>query len=197
MALDTTPGGATSNSYADTDELDTYLASRFPSTTLAAAADGVKENVMIAACRLLDASFKWTGGAVDSTQVLAWPRTGMVGRTGYAVPTDAIPQALKDAQCEFAVALYQGDRISDNPALKIIGSETTVQSIKAGSLALSFGGGTFSSLEAFDAYVRSLSPDFNYLSKIVPDAVRLLLVQSWYSTPSLKRALLFSPTGAF
>lgn len=191
MALDVTVGGASANSYADLTYLNAYLTNRYPSTPLAAAADAVKEAVLIAATRLLDASFAWTGGAVADTQALCWPRTGMIGRTGFTVPTTVNPQPLKDAQCEFACALYAGDRLSDNPDLKVIGSETTLTSLKAGSLSLSFGGGSFSSLESFDAFVRSLNSDLNYLSKLVPDAVRLLLVPSWFIQASIRRPLVF------
>jgi DnaT-like ssDNA binding protein len=195
MALDPTVGGANSDTYATVAELKTYLANRYPTTTLSAASDAVMENVLRAATRLLDASFDWTGAAVASTQALCWPRSGMTGRTGFAVPTTVNPQALKDAQCEFACGLYAGDRLSDNPALKTISSEQSVTSIKAGSLALTFAGQSFQSLEAFDAYVRSLSANMRYLSRIVPDAVRQLLIPSWYLQPSIKRPVLFSAGG--
>ncbi len=196
MPLITTPGAANADSYADVTELATYLANRYPTTALSSAdPTTVQTNVMRAACRLLDASFDWTGGAVDDVQALCWPRTGMTGRTGFGVPTSgaaSIPQALKDAQCEFACGLYAGDRLSDNPDLKIIGSESQITSLKAGSLALTFGGQTFSTYEAFDAYVRSIGPGMRYLSKVVPDAVRQLLIPSWYLAKSIKQRFLFT-----
>jgi hypothetical protein len=194
MALDTTPGAASADSYASLTELATYLANRYPSTTLAAADSTNQEGAMRAGARLLDLGFAWTGFAVDDVQALAWPRRGMVTMNGFPIPTSgatSIPVQLKDAQMEFAVALYKGDRLSDNPSLKIIGSETSVQSIKAGPLALSFGGGTFSSMESFDAFVRSMNSDLKYLSKLVPDAVRYLLVPSWFKQPSIARPLIF------
>ena len=44
----------------------------------------------------------WQGSRVSSTQPLAWPRQG-VSLYGFPVASDAIPQSLKDGQCQLAI----------------------------------------------------------------------------------------------
>jgi hypothetical protein len=194
MSLDTTVGGASANSFASVAEYKTYWGARLFNTVPLAQTDPNIEVGLKWGCLLLSACFRWTGAAVDDVQALPWPRSGMLSLTGFAIPTTVNPQQLKNAQCEWAGQLFSGDRTVDNAALKVIGSQTQLTAIKAGPVSLSFGGQTFSNIESFDAYVRSLGSDFDYLSKIVPDGVRVLLVPTWYIHASIKRKLVF---GAF
>ncbi len=145
------------------------------------------------AAQMLDALFKWTGTATDDVQALAWPRTGLLTTNSFPLDPTVIPQRLKDAQSEFAGILLSGttDRTADNPDLKAIGEQTQLTSVKAGSVALSFAGKSFSNLESFDAFIRSLNSDLNYLSKAVPDSVRMKIPPTWYIQANLKRKLIF------
>lgn len=191
MAIDTTVGSASANSYATVSEYKTYWGSRLFNTAQLAASDGVIEAALEWACRLLDATFRWKGGAVDDVQSLNWPRNGVLSPNGFAIDPTTIPRQLKDAQSEYAGVLLSGDRTADDPSLKIMGSETILSSVKAGPVALTFGGGNFSTLESFDAFVRSLGTDFAYLQKSMPDSVRLLIPPGWYTQASLKRKIIF------
>jgi hypothetical protein len=191
MALDATPGGAAANSYCSLTEANAYHASRLFVASWTAATDAVKEAALQEACRLLDSSFDWTGGAASATQALCWPRVGMVSLNKFAIPTTTIPAQLKNAQAEFARQLIDGDRTADNDAVK---NELT--SVKAGSVALSFrdteGGST---VETKDGDIRRKGPDFDYLAKWIPDAVRNLLVKSWYQQPVITQGLVFQSLG--
>jgi hypothetical protein len=190
MSLNTTPGDASADSYATLAEFVDYAGSRLPVLAwFTAADDPTREAALRAACRELDQDFVWTGSAVDSTQALCWPRSGMVNRNGFAIATSAIPKSLKDAQCEFALQLGASDRLGDNDPLKkgIIG-------LKAGSVELRFSdaqaarGTTY---DAADIDIRRKQSDLQYVQDVVPDEVRRLLVASWYEQNSVKLPIVF------
>lgn len=190
MALVPTPGAADANTYASLAEFNAYAANRLPALAwFTAATDGQKEAALQAAARELDACFAWTGSAVDAVQALTWPRSGMLTRNGFAIATTAIPTELKNAQCEMALQLGAGDRLGDNSAL-----EKGITSLKAGSVALTFSdvkSSQSSSYEAADINIRRKQSDLNYVSPVIPDEVRRLLVPSWFEQKSVKRDTIF------
>lgn len=189
MALVTTPGAANADSYADLTELTAYLASRMPVSTLATATGPQQEAAMRMAARLIDASFDWTGASVDAVQALAFPRTGMFSRNGFAIATSgaaSIAQPLKDAQCEYAAQLYAGDLLSDNAAAKL-----GITSVKAGSVAVAFKDINESTTESVDILIRRLGFDLRWAGRMVPDIVRALLVHTWFREHSIKRSVMF------
>ena len=189
MALIETPGSASANTYATLAEFNAYAANRVPSLTwFTAATDAQKEAALQAAARSLDACFTWTGTAVDDIQALTWPRSGMTTRNGFAIATTVVPVDLKNAQCEMALQLGAGDRLGDNDPLR-----KGVTSLKAGSVALTFSDvqGQQSSREAADVAIRKMQSDLNYVSNVVPDEVRRLLVPSWFAQPNISRPTIF------
>lgn len=101
MALDTTVGGASSDSYVTTGQFDTYATAMGWSVT-------ITEPALRRARLYLDRAYSWRGERVTSTQALQWPRyiSGYV--EGYPVASDAIPQAIMDAQCEMAYLIIGG-----------------------------------------------------------------------------------------
>lgn len=101
-------------------------------------------------------SRQWTGAITTDTQALAWGRTGMYDRLGRLIPSDSIPQELKDATAELAGQLGNADTTLDNDI-----SVQGITSIKAGSVALTFK-------EMIESHV-------------LPDAVTMLIVPSWLS----------------
>jgi hypothetical protein len=143
---------------------------------------------MIVAARNLDAYFTWTGAAVDDVQALSWPRSGMLTRNGFAIPTSgatSIQIDLKNAQCEWAYQLLAGASfVGDDEAAK-----AGLSSVRAGSVALSFQSFDPSSIEAIDWYIRKLQSEFQYVQ--APGEVRRLLVPSWFEQPSVKRPIIF------
>jgi hypothetical protein len=67
---------------------------------------------LIQACQLLDTGFTWNGCFTDFYQRLAMPRIGLIDEDGRWFNQDVIPQRVKDAQYEMALALCQKDRIA-------------------------------------------------------------------------------------
>ena len=153
--LVTTAGSATANAYVTLAVADQYHEDRpAVGTTWSGATDAVKNAAILFATKLMDALWDWTGNAVDGTQALTWPRSGMVDRNGYAIDTDVIPTELQCATAEYARQLIADDRAGDSDV------ETQgITSLKAGSIAL-----TFKDL---------------VIAKVVPDAVYHLIPRSW------------------
>lgn len=188
MAIITTAGSATANSYASVAELDAYAENRLPvAAAFATASDELKEAALIAAARGIDANIDWTGVAtVPETQAMTWPRAGMLNRNKYAIANTVIPVDLKNAQCEFAYQLIAGaDKVSDDDA-----AAKGVASLKAGSVAIGFQTVNTATEESVDMILRRLGNEFAYLTA-VPGEVRRLLVSSWFNQPSIKRPILF------
>jgi len=105
MALDTTIGGASSDSYATLAEYQAYLAAIGLSPT---GVDATDEQNLRRARQYLDRSYSWLGYKVNSTQRLSWPRTIGEYIDGYPVQPTEIPQPIKDAQCEMAYLIQGG-----------------------------------------------------------------------------------------
>lgn len=196
--LNTNPGDPAANSYASLDEFSAYANSRYPVIAwyfAASTTDDLRSGALIAACRELDSCFEWTGRAVDDVQALVWPRAAMLNRNGIPIPTSgatSIPNDLKNAQCEFALQLLAADRLSDNIPL-----HKGITSLRAGSVALSFSDvvGRHQDPEAADVTVRKAQSDLNYVSDVVPDEVRRLLVQSWFQQNLVSLPLIFDAIG--
>src|SRR5262245_1477883 len=124
--LDTTVGGASANSYVALLDAENYLDARLNAGAWTGATSDDKTRALLMAARRLEVE-NWLGNRVKSTQRLAWPRLdvakvdpiGMGYGAGYgyqwwAYPSteyyksDEIPQQVKDAQCELALAYLEG-----------------------------------------------------------------------------------------
>lgn len=181
--LDATVGGANSNAYCTVIEAQWYFDTRLPLSGWDDADD--QSVLLIMATRLLDAlarPFKtlvpaqggvpayyrvrrqWTGAPATTTQRLAWPRTGMYDRNGNAIPSNVIPEDLKEAVSEFAGQLGLGDRSLDNDVVT-----QGVTSVRAGSVSVTF--------------------KENIVPQVIPDAVYALLPQSWLTDELYEPAL--------
>lgn len=80
--------------------------------------DAMRESALRYAVRWLDSSYSWPGGRLTTTQSLEWPRAWAFARGGsytgvvvgqnpgvlYGEELVGVPQLVKDAQCEFALA---------------------------------------------------------------------------------------------
>ncbi|WP_306150736.1 DnaT-like ssDNA-binding protein [Roseovarius sp. MMSF_3281] len=70
--------------------------------------DPLIEQAIVRATDFMSNSWAWDGfkrkgrGNADGEQALAFPRTDLVDRDGYAVPYDSVPQEIKDATIEVA-----------------------------------------------------------------------------------------------
>lgn len=127
MAVDiiATIGGATANSYATLAEADAYFSLRPNSTAWTVIVDDdERAKLLLWAMRSLD-GLGWIGIRVNSTQSLDWPRrairpaernapfnygaytptgNGLYDLRGQFHATTTIPQGVKAAQCEIALA---------------------------------------------------------------------------------------------
>lgn len=168
-----TSGAVNANSYCTLAEAQAYFDARLPLSGWDNAAD---QNVLLLmATRLMErfansarmlvpasggvpayyrTARHWTGAPATTTQKLSWPRTGMYTNTGVLIPSDVIPDELKQAEAEFGGQLGLSDRTLDNDVI-IQG----LTSVRAGSVALTFKDQIF--------------------KQTIPDAVLDLLLPGW------------------
>src|SRR6478609_1155881 len=194
VTLISTPGATDANTFASLAYFKTYIATRLPAVPWAVAAlsvgsagDDVLSNALIAAARELRSCFRWNGVIAVSGQALPFPRVGLLTRNNEPLPSsgaESLASDLLDAQCEWALQLGAGDRLSDNDALA-----KGVSSVKAGSVGVSFQS-VSDTLEAVDTLLRRNRADMTYVSGVVPDEVRRLLVPGWYREASVRRTAL-------
>lgn len=138
--------------YVDLNYADEYLEAASHATTWQDETDNdVKARAIITASRLLDRQV-WKGTKTSDIQALAWPRTG----TGIdGVEDDVIPTALEQACCELSLALLDGSDVqsAQNQSQKI-------QSLKAGSVALTYFRGAEGTPTRFPQIVQELLRDY-------------------------------------
>lgn len=106
---------AGANSYINTTDFTAYATAR--DYTLVSGA----ETLLIQAMDYLE-SQDFIGLKFYATQPLQWPRADVV-IDGYWVYVNTIPQLLKDALCEIAIAIDQGD----SPVLTLTPNKKRVQ----------------------------------------------------------------------
>lgn len=123
--LDATVGGASSTSYIDVAAADLYFDNRLHATAWTGATSDDKERALNMATRELDSRVEWEGLKAETAQALAWPRYGLYDDDGYSLATDALPDELVNACCEFALIL--------------LGQDTTAPAGTAGFEAMKIG----------------------------------------------------------
>jgi len=181
-------GAANANTYADLAYYKDFIATRRPrpSWTSLALGSSIDANLivdLIAAAKLLDAGFIWTGQATFATQARIAPRIGWLNRNGFAIDPLIVANEMKDAQCEMAVQLHDSDVAAEDEAGK-----AGVKRVKADTVEVEFQD-VSDSLESVSAVVRRKESKFSYLT--MPVKVRLLLVPSWYVESSINRGAIF------
>lgn len=105
MALDTTIGGASSDSYGTLAAYQAYGAA-FGWTL--SGVDATDEVNLRLARRYLDTAYVWKGTKVSTSQALEWPRLISGYVEGFPVSSETIPQAVIEAQFEMAYLLQGG-----------------------------------------------------------------------------------------
>ena len=101
IVVETGSGSTTANSYVSEAELTTYAADRGITVT------GTKAELLIRAMDYIE-SRDFLGTKKNQTQATMWPRYGVM-LNDYYLSSDSIPQLLKDAQMETAIAV--GDSV--------------------------------------------------------------------------------------
>ncbi len=97
---------AGADSYISVADADTYFTNLGNSAWTGA--DSVKEAALRKATNYVDMTYNWVGSITDNDQPLSWPRYSAYDKEGRLL-TDTIPQKLKDAVCELAVASLSND----------------------------------------------------------------------------------------
>lgn len=127
LVIDATPGGQSANSYCTLAEARAFYAINAYATAAGLSVDATLTQQLVWATALLDEHVAWFGYVVTQTQALLWPRVGglsdiglgtygggVVGLNGYPLPTDSVPQKVKEAVAEFARHLLVSDLTADN-----------------------------------------------------------------------------------
>jgi hypothetical protein len=105
-----TVGGASSNSFLDSDAADTYFDNRLNSDAWDDADSTDKDKALITASKELNI-LSWLGYKATTAQRLAWPRAMVINPdSAYSqefYSESEIPQRVKDATCENALELLK------------------------------------------------------------------------------------------
>lgn len=116
------------NSYIDAMEAAAYFEDRLYAEDWAGATASDRDKALMMARRLIDQQ-GFLGTRADPDQLLAWPRSGIP-----SVTPATVPQGVKEAQCELAIAFLREDLTADD-------STRGVRSLQAGSVAIKYDGG--------------------------------------------------------
>lgn len=186
LVVDATVAGVASNSYVTLAEADIYHESHLYADTWDDASDDRKNRALVMATRLLDTWFDWVGEVATIAQALLWPRasvprpnrtlvmpTGLwpwsSNANGLFEATDAIPDRIKQATCDWARALLESDRTAD--------SDTETQGLKrlkAGPVELEFIAGNVEAKPIPDAVMVAATAYGTLRSRSGSGAVTLL-----------------------
>ncbi|WP_342235238.1 DnaT-like ssDNA-binding protein [Inquilinus sp. OTU3971] len=120
------------NSYISAADATAYFADRLYAAEWTAASSGDKDKALIMAARQID-RLAFLGQIATAGQAMAWPRTGVTDREGRTISSTTVPQAVKDAQCEVALATLRDDPTADD-------GNRNVRRLKAGSVELEYSG---------------------------------------------------------
>ena len=139
-----------SASYVDDAYADNYFAQQsvyagpWVSSTVS-----VRRAALVHASRLLDSSYTFIGRKATQSQVREWPRVayyyggsrsggfddylayGLVDKDYYYIPSNVVPQAVKEATCELAKELLSSDR-------EDLQETAAVKEIKVGEVEVKF-----------------------------------------------------------
>lgn len=138
VTLSETVGSASANTYQTVAGANTYFESRLGGEQWPSDNTDTCTKALYTAMRVLE-GLRFIGRRVDTTQALNWPREannpqergqrlagewpqiagggeGLYAKDGKFYDSDAIPQPVKDAQCEIAYAMLLDPSLND-PAL--------------------------------------------------------------------------------
>ena len=118
------------NSYMTRLQADAYMTTRLYVSQWNLASDNSKERALQMATRELDA-MAWLGTRTDSTQLLSWPRSGLVNYDGYSLDSTVIPDFLMYATAELAFSLIKEDRWEESDSKGI-------EQVTAGPITVKF-----------------------------------------------------------
>ena len=121
MALITTISGLSSDSYGTLAEADLYFTGHVDSNMWSMLDIAHKEYLLKTAAQLME-KWDYQGEPVVAEQALAWPRVNVYrGFRKVPVPSDVIPQEIKDAQFELALFVYDNYNVTNYASIGISG----------------------------------------------------------------------------
>jgi hypothetical protein len=113
MALTYTPGGSSDNSYVELEEANAYFEDRLNTAEWDAATNETREKALITATRRIDEE-QFFGYKASITQALKWPRYNVTDEDGNLLPSDSIPEQVKQAVFVTALELLRADFLAEN-----------------------------------------------------------------------------------
>lgn len=138
------------DSYVTLEEAETYFGNRLYAAEWTGASDPEKEKALKMAARTM-MRFNWSGSITSDDQILSWPRQGMIDAEGRVIASDAIPQIIKDAQCEVALGMLRDDLTADD-------GNKSVRKLKAGSVEIEYAGQAPAAARAPDIAIDMVKP---------------------------------------
>lgn len=184
-AIVVTPGANNANSFATVAEYKTYWGGHLFNTAALAATDDQIAAALIMAGRGLNDLLVWNGVIAASTQSMMWPRIGLLTRAGAAIDGSTIPDDLKASQCEWAGQYVSANLFATNSSL-----QKGIKSLTAGPTSITYQDASSFELQVLQGLKQS--PEFAYLSSMVPSMALMLLNPDWYQRKELGREIDFS-----
>ena len=123
-------GGTSFNVYGTQSAAGVYFTGSPNAAAWAALSADEQARLMVQAARLFD-RLVWDGTKTATDQALAWPRTGLLDRSGNPLATDAVPTIVEEAAYELALILNTSTDALNNPT-----TGSNVKRLKAGSVEI-------------------------------------------------------------
>lgn len=109
MAIVTTVGDATANSYITVAEYEAFWTER---NVNLAHSNATKEAELVKAADYINREYAFVGERQYRYQGMAWPRlTGVILVKDWPIDPNTVPQDIKDAQAELAYIINQGTNV--------------------------------------------------------------------------------------
>lgn len=151
MAIVTTIGGSTTNSYITVAEYSAY-ADNF-GWNIGADTNNHEDQLRRAAV-YINRVYNFVGDAQYQTQAMAWPRLTTQLIDGWPINPDTVPQDIKDAQAELAFLVHGGTDLMAT----VTGGSTRRTKSKAGIVETETEYASFRETPRFVAIEGLLSP---------------------------------------
>lgn len=122
-------------SYVSVSEANDILAVNIHITaTWGALSTQEKEKLLSWASQFIDSRARWNGYKTVESSALRWPRTGVYDRDSIEIPSNIVPQQLKEAVSEMARLLATEDRTIER-------SQDGLKRLKVDSIEIEFSEG--------------------------------------------------------
>lgn len=136
-------GVANANTYVDVDYCNTYCKD-LNYSSWAETANTAKAEAILRAMNFIE-SLNWKGYKAEQDNSLEWPRKEVEDRNGYYIDDDVIPINLKKAVAE---AAYK--ELTPGTLQPDLDGASNIQTMKAGSLAITYFEGQVGSTQIFE-----------------------------------------------